>query len=485
MFQSKQHKLFRDPVHGYIAVPNDYCKYIIDTPEFQRLRRIEQTSMRVLFPGAHHDRFIHSLGVFHLGNQAVDFIERNSEEIIKSAAEAGDFDWQGLRKTFEIACLLHDIGHSPFSHTFEKYYDFPRTTLENRLSSLVADKDSEFKEEIKNNISNPHEKCSAILVVTKFSEAIVRLGADPVLAARMIIGLHYKGSGLSNKAKFSNCLIDLLNGHAIDVDRLDYASRDRWATGYNAGSFDINRILSSISICSLSNEKLKLVFHKSSLSEITSVIGARNFQNFWIFSHHKVVYDQYVLVKSIEKLAEILTGEQEGKALAKIFCIDSFFEPQKIGDFDLYLPTDDDITFLLKSKRSEIGVAKEWLYREHKLKPLWKSYAEFYSVFGHLSEKCLKDGGSLRGSVDAVLKNEYEASEGLDYYVYDKQLGFKQIKNEDIFIRINDKIVDYDNLNIPFDNNLKPAPFFFLYVNDDLLSKQTEIIKKLEAFADS
>ncbi len=57
--------LFKDPVHGYIEVPKDYCRRFIDTPIFQRLRSIEQTSMRPLFPGARHDRFVHSLGVYH------------------------------------------------------------------------------------------------------------------------------------------------------------------------------------------------------------------------------------------------------------------------------------------------------------------------------------------------------------------------------------------------------------------------------------
>jgi HD superfamily phosphohydrolase len=56
-------KRFRDPVHGYITVPTVYCEKFIDSELFQRLRRIEQTSMRVLFPAAHHDRFAHSLGV--------------------------------------------------------------------------------------------------------------------------------------------------------------------------------------------------------------------------------------------------------------------------------------------------------------------------------------------------------------------------------------------------------------------------------------
>ena len=67
----KPDKLFKDPVHGYIPIPIHICENLVDTPIFQRLRNIEQTSIRPLFPGAHHDRFIHSLGVYHLGRQVM------------------------------------------------------------------------------------------------------------------------------------------------------------------------------------------------------------------------------------------------------------------------------------------------------------------------------------------------------------------------------------------------------------------------------
>ena len=68
--EAEKNKLFRDSIHGYIEIPEVIVSEIIDTPVFQRLRRIEQTSMRALYPSAHHDRFVHSLGVFHLGKMA-------------------------------------------------------------------------------------------------------------------------------------------------------------------------------------------------------------------------------------------------------------------------------------------------------------------------------------------------------------------------------------------------------------------------------
>ena len=65
----KGYKIFLDTVHGYISVPNDYCEKFVDTANFQRLRRIEQLSSRSLYPCARHDRFVHSIGVFHIGKR--------------------------------------------------------------------------------------------------------------------------------------------------------------------------------------------------------------------------------------------------------------------------------------------------------------------------------------------------------------------------------------------------------------------------------
>ena len=118
-------KRFKDPVHGYITVPTCLCNSLIDTCIFQRLRHIEQTSMRSLYPGARHDRFIHSLGVYHLGCKAVARIEEVLPHRLKDLT-----CWPNYRATFEIACLMHDCGHAPFSHTCEKYYNHTEAVKE-------------------------------------------------------------------------------------------------------------------------------------------------------------------------------------------------------------------------------------------------------------------------------------------------------------------------------------------------------------------
>ena len=113
-------KRILDTVHGYIMVDEKYVDHIIDTQLFQRLRRVEQTSIRAVYPSARHDRFIHSLGVFHIGSLIVSQLRADA----MANANWGETDavLEKLYGSYLSACLLHAIAHAPFSHTFEEYY---------------------------------------------------------------------------------------------------------------------------------------------------------------------------------------------------------------------------------------------------------------------------------------------------------------------------------------------------------------------------
>ena len=119
-------KQIKDLVHGYISIDDVFIP-VINTPAFQRLKRIEQTSYRVLYPSAGHDRFSHSLGVYWLGRQVFDSIHNNALQI----SDMNELERKVLKKTFNknlrnaflAACLLHDVGHAPFSHTCEDYFN--------------------------------------------------------------------------------------------------------------------------------------------------------------------------------------------------------------------------------------------------------------------------------------------------------------------------------------------------------------------------
>src|SRR5690554_4292026 len=102
-------KVFNDPVHGFISIPNELIFDIIEHPYFQRLRRICQTGLtELVYPGARHSRFHHALGAMHLTNKAIAILRMKGVEISEEEANG-----------VLCAILLHDIGHGPFSHALE------------------------------------------------------------------------------------------------------------------------------------------------------------------------------------------------------------------------------------------------------------------------------------------------------------------------------------------------------------------------------
>lgn len=274
----RETKIFRDNIHGYIDVPIDYVSKFIDTEVFQRLRGIEQTGMRILYPSARHDRFIHSLGVFYLGRKAfscfrknvsfnsIKFKNRNGKnyyDIFDDIERSNKF-WDTYGILFEIACLLHDCGHAPFSHALEELYEMDRVTngssLDNQL--LIKNGSIDFENDYKNQ-GAPHEKMSALLVCTEFKENICELMkkyeliddagyTDIEFIVRCIIGCHY--SAVNNtESQIKNCLIELLHSNSIDVDSLDYIVRDSKLSGVDNMSVDIERLLSSLTLVEISS----------------------------------------------------------------------------------------------------------------------------------------------------------------------------------------------------------------------------------------
>ena len=155
-----------DSVHGTIDIPKEYCNLIIDSVFFQRLRRIEQNSCRSVFPSARHDRFIHSLGVFYLGSKIIEVIRNKCGHLGSNILPDNS---EKIFETYRVACLLHDVGHTPFSHTFEDYFN--RDEIEDELKSEL--KDESFSSDLNNakKKAAPHEAISAYVAIKVFRDA--------------------------------------------------------------------------------------------------------------------------------------------------------------------------------------------------------------------------------------------------------------------------------------------------------------------------
>lgn len=293
-------KKFRDTIHGYIDIPDVIVSNIIDTEQFQRLRYIEQTSMRSLYPAARHDRFIHSLGVYWLGQQAFQYFRMNSQnELLESETKILTDEWWNKQEIlFCLACLLHDCAHAPFSHTLENMYILRQKTItENgsyglKKNSKIGELDYALLEKCENDkefpndflkkdeavytgVGAPHEKMSAYYVIKEYSDAVKNIcrkmvgenieDNDIIFIVRMIIGCTYEKNNTEKSVK--NCIISMLNSSSIDVDGLDYIVRDAYMSGIDNFNIDYQRLLSSFTVIPVE------VFQKTEVKDSTPFDG--------------------------------------------------------------------------------------------------------------------------------------------------------------------------------------------------------------------
>ena len=371
-------KIFKDPIYGYIEIEDDIVKKVIDKPSFQRLRRIIQTSYTPLYASALHNRFTHSLGVYHLGKIAIDSLRNKSKEKFECI--------DNLPNIFLYACLLHDVGHAPFSHTGEGFYlpaKHDYTEIHELLKEAVNLQD--FTDDIPltdrsnpqaTKAANPHEIMSAIIGIKQFPE-LFKNAEEKSFFARAIVGYHYKKNSKENGIK--NCLIDLLNSKYIDVDKLDYLMRDTYMTGFDSINIDFIRLLNSLDIIIDDTNTAHLVFEKNAISVIENVVYARDLEKKWIQLHPAVLYEIYLLETSIGLLNSKVNDDNLGK---KLFSYDALTENgvELNDNISISYLCDDDIIYLLKNKYN-FPVFKEFLNRNIRKHPLWKSESEYKSYF--------------------------------------------------------------------------------------------------------
>lgn len=369
----------------------NYMSDIVDTATFQRLRRIIQTSYAPLYSSAVHNRFVHSLGVYHLGTIAVQAL---AEEIEKYVPVIDKKQLDEMKEICLLACLLHDVGHAPFSHTGEKLYfdgegEYRYIKIHQMLEKAV---DSPyFVKDIPTNANMsaaPHEIMSAIVGIKSYVKYL-NTPQKRELFARCITG--YKYSEKSVETAVKNCFISLLNSNVIDVDKLDYLIRDAYTTGFNTVNIDYIRLLQAITI-SGTDAEIKLAYYKDAVSVIENVVYAHDAERKWIQNHPIVLYECYILNHVFQKLSYCLDEKEH-----KLFSYDSLTLKGHTlkGGIKVSLLCDDDIVYLMKNLvPSEIG--KEYFQRCDRRHPIWKSEAEYEALFS----------GTMGGKNDSI--NEFE-----------------------------------------------------------------------------
>ena len=291
---SRKNKLFNDPIYGFISIETELILQLINHPYFQRLRRISQMGLSSLvYPGANHTRFEHALGSMHVMQKAIDVLILKGIKINPKEREA-----------MQIAALLHDIGHGPFSHATEK-------TL----------------------LKGIHHETISLKIIRLLNKSF---DGKLDLAEQIFIGNHPR--------KFMH---ELISGQ-IDVDRLDYLKRDSFYTGVTEGNINTDRIIATMNV-----REENLVFETKGIYSLEKFLLARRLMYWQVYLHKTSLAAEMILLKIIQRFQSLI--KQRKGNLNKNNMLFPFLKmnpSETIKDKVLihYLSMDDsDIIQLLKS----------------------------------------------------------------------------------------------------------------------------------------
>ena len=261
----------RDPVHGFIVL-NEWEWEIINHPVFQRLRRIRQLGLTdMVYPGAMHTRFEHSLGVMHVASCMFDEIVFRRKEFLKSEMNYKDEGFERDRQLLRIAALLHDIGHAPFSHASEI------------LMPYIPKTNKRYK----------HEDYSAASVVYLMKDIIENHSFN--------INYHISSQEIhnilmTNPPLKSNMLWRDILSSQLDADRADYLLRDSYHIGVEYGKYDLNRLLKTITVAYDSEtDQPRLAVQIDGVHTAEALIIARYMMFTQVYFHHtRRAYDYHM-----------------------------------------------------------------------------------------------------------------------------------------------------------------------------------------------
>lgn len=286
-------KIINDPVHGFITLDHPLILEVVSHPYFQRLRRIKQMAFAMLvYPGAEHTRLHHALGAYHLMGVALSELKAKGVEISPEESLAA-----------RLAILLHDIGHGPFSHALEH-------TL----------------------IPGVHHETLSLSIMEHLNQ---RLGGQLQLSIDIFKGVYEKPF-----------LHQLISGQ-LDVDRMDYLTRDSFFTGVSEGVIGYDRILKMLTV-----QDGQLMVEEKGIFSIEKFLVARRLMYWQVYLHKTVIAAEMMLVKILERARYLI---EQGQPLPVSTPALGFFlkqtanSEQVMQHLDLFCRLDDvDVLATLK-----------------------------------------------------------------------------------------------------------------------------------------
>lgn len=274
-------KYVRDPIHGYVGM-TDVEKRVIDTWSVQRLRGIKQLSVAsITYPGGDHTRFSHALGAMHVAGQIADSL-RSSIEISKD-------EWQLVR----LAGLLHDIGHGPFSHSYEEVLVKYRGLNHEQMGKEVMEK-------------------------SELADVLKGCGFGPKDITELTFGKETKGKRYLHQITASQ----------VDADKLDFLVRDSYFTGVEYGRIDISRLVQAMDVCGGD-----VAIDLKALYALEAFMIARYEMFLAVYYHHAVRAAEILLHKAMDYTHELI-GLTTFEDVEEFLRMDDAYVTTKLRELD-------------------------------------------------------------------------------------------------------------------------------------------------------
>lgn len=255
-------KVLKDPVHSYIHINYEVIWNCLDSKEFQRLRRIRQLGGDFqVYPTAEHSRFSHSLGVYEI-------VRRMVTEIKSLSVELSEYD----KICVMLAGLLHDVGHGPFSHAFEHV------------------------------TNHSHEDYTAKIILGETELNQVLTEVSPRLPEDIVSIIEHN---------HPNDILNQIISGQLDADRMDYLLRDSYFSATSYGQFDLERILRTMRVRKIDENKKALVVKYTGIHSVEDYIMAR-YQMYWQVYYHPVARSyEAVFIQLFNRLKDIFKDNKE------------------------------------------------------------------------------------------------------------------------------------------------------------------------------
>lgn len=384
-------KIFNDPIYGFIHINNEKIFDVIEHPYFQRLRRINQLGLTYLvYPGAIHTRFQHSMGAMYLMKTALQSLREKgiiiSDEEFLSA---------------QLAILLHDIGHGPFSHTLE--FNLLKKTNHEAIGLYLT-------QEINNDLNGELDIAISIL-----------------------------------KNEYPKKFLHQLVSSQLDMDRLDYLKRDSYFTGVNEGIIGTDRLIKMLNVFDD-----QIVVESKGIYSVEKFLVARRIMYWQVYLHKTVLGAEQLLIEIIKRASYLIQNEHlhiSSKNLGELL-INNYSGEELLTQHKLHLFADiDDIDILFS--------IKEWTKCEDTtLKTLCESLInrKLPKVLIQKDKFKSKQLTDLRYQVSDLLKIPYEESQHFVFSGKTINRAYNQ-KSDKIFIvdknlQLTDIATASDNFNI-------------------------------------